>query len=145
VKARAMPSLQNPLTVAGGTAPAEDKTKHLKLLCTTGTGTGKGIVMREILHAALQRDDCTIITHNLQGPNNFATGGAWFDDYGRVICVWQWDAKTKALAVTCGSRGRRIGLSGVDPKSLDAELLRKRLPRLALEAAEKINGTRYEF
>jgi hypothetical protein len=86
-----------------------------------------------------------VITHSFAERDSLASGGTWFDDFGRVICKWIWNYEAKVLTVTCGSRGQRIELSRLDAQSLEAESLRNRLPRLAIEAAERTNDTRYDF
>jgi len=48
-----------PLALAGIAVPAEDETKHFKLLGTTGTG--KSTALRELLHGALARGDRAVI------------------------------------------------------------------------------------
>ncbi len=50
-----------PLTVAGVAVPFADEMKHFKMLGTTGTG--KSTVIRELLHAALQRGDRAVIAN----------------------------------------------------------------------------------
>lgn len=47
------------LTLAGLAVPAEDETKHFKLM--GATGTGKSTVMRELLDGALRRGDRAVI------------------------------------------------------------------------------------
>ena len=77
-------------------------------------------------------------THAFNDPSDFAKGGTWFGEYGRHFCKWSWDAAAKSLTVQRGARGKRIDLSGWDQHALGAEQLRKRLPALALEAANRI-------
>jgi hypothetical protein len=50
---------------------------------------------------------------------------------------------TGKLTVTCGTHGKRKTLPS-EMADLNAEQLRKRLPRLALGLAEQINVTKYE-
>ena len=52
-------STSRPLTMAGVAVPAEDETKHIKLMGTTGSG--KSTILREVLHAALSRGDRAVI------------------------------------------------------------------------------------
>jgi type IV secretory pathway TraG/TraD family ATPase VirD4 len=47
------------ITLAGVAVPAQDETKHFKLIGTTGTG--KSTAIREILHSALARSDRAVI------------------------------------------------------------------------------------
>jgi len=77
-------------------------------------------------------------THAFNDASDFAKGGTWFGDYRRHFCRWSWDAATKSLIVQRGARGKRIDLSGWDQHALSTEQLRKRLPELALEAANRI-------
>ena len=83
-------------------------------------------------------------THTFASDAGFAAGGTWFDDYGRKICSWIWDPSVRILTVECGSRGQKIDLSSFDKQNLSDEKLRKQLPTLAIEAAEKIKGTKYD-
>ena len=85
-----------------------------------------------------------MITHNFTSADD-VFGGTWFDDYGRVICKWEWNVETKSLTVVCGSAGRQFDLSGFDAQTLDKHHLRTRLPRLAIEAAEQVNSVRYDI
>jgi hypothetical protein len=82
-------------------------------------------------------------SHNFAGAKDSIVAGAWSDDNGEPICSWSWDPATGKLTVTCGTQGKRKTLpSGM--AELNAEQLRKRLPRLALSLAEQINASKYE-
>jgi hypothetical protein len=83
-------------------------------------------------------------THRFLDEVNYAEGGEWFDDYGRRICKWSWNADAKELSVQCGLNGRRKDLSQFDENSMSDEHLRERLPSLAIEIAEDIRGVTYE-
>jgi Type IV secretion-system coupling protein DNA-binding domain len=51
--------LSSEITLAGRLIPAQDETKHFKLIGTTGTG--KSTAIRELLHAAFLRGDRAVI------------------------------------------------------------------------------------
>jgi hypothetical protein len=85
------------------------------------------------------------ITHHFVDPEKFASGGAWKHDFGQVICTWSWDVAKKELTVTSGTHGKRFDLGQHGDQNFTEAKLRERLPRLAIEAAEKIHGTKYDF
>lgn len=83
------------------------------------------------------------ITHSFNNDANYTEGGNWFDDYGRRICQWQWDADTEILTVTCGIHGSNTDLKSFGEHQFTEENLKKRLPALAIETAGRINNTEY--
>jgi len=85
------------------------------------------------------------ITHKFKDSNDFTQGGEWFDDNGRRICEWAWDASTKKLNIKCGIHGRKIDLSKFEQQNLTEKSLNRTLPMLALETAEEINNIKYEL
>ena len=82
-------------------------------------------------------------SHNFANSKDSIVAGAWSDDNGEPICSWSWDPVTGKLIVICGTHGKRKTLPS-QMADLNAEQLRKRLPRLALSLAEQINVTKYE-
>jgi hypothetical protein len=84
------------------------------------------------------------ITHHFTDSSDFSKGGRWAADYGETICTWTWDAGARVISVRCGPRGKTYDLSGFDAHNRDAATLTKRLPQLALEAAEKITGKKFD-
>jgi hypothetical protein len=80
------------------------------------------------------------ISHKFKDANDFTQGGEWFDENGRSICEWAWDASTKKLNIKCGIHGKKIDLSKSEEKSLN-----RTLPMLALETAEEINNIKYDL
>jgi hypothetical protein len=84
------------------------------------------------------------ITHHFADASDFSKGGRRAAHYGETICTWTWDAAARAITVQCGPRGTTYDLSGFDAQNLDAAKLPERLPRLALEAAEKITGKKFD-
>ena len=85
------------------------------------------------------------VTHRFVDDKHPLQGGRWFDDYGRLICAWEWDLAERELTVTCGNCGRRIDLSQFSAEQLQPEALIARLPRLAIETAEQILDMKYDF
>jgi hypothetical protein len=77
-------------------------------------------------------------THAFNDPQDPANGGTWYDDYGRHICIWYWDADTKMVTVIRGTRGKHVNLSGIGEQLLTPEALREKLPRVAFEIAQRI-------
>ena len=71
-------------------------------------------------------------THAFKDPADPTKGGIWSGDYGIRICTWTWNGATNELAVTCGPRGKRRDLSGLDLRAVN---LWERLPQLALQMA----------
>jgi hypothetical protein len=82
-------------------------------------------------------------THNFANSKDSIVAGAWSDDNGEPICSWSWDPATGKLTVTFGTHDKRKTLPS-EMAQLNAEQLRKRLPRLALNLAEQISATKYE-
>jgi len=78
-------------------------------------------------------------THDFADSKDSIVAGAWSDDNGEPICSWSWDPATRKLTVTCGNHDKRKTLPS-EMVGLNAEQLRKRLPRLALGLAEQINA-----
>ena len=77
-------------------------------------------------------------THRFKNNANYAEGGYWNDEYGDKICEWEWDLNSRMLTVRCGFRGRKRDLSGFGVGQFTEEILKERLPRLALEIAEDL-------
>jgi hypothetical protein len=76
--------------------------------------------------------------HAFNDPKDPGKGGTWYDDHGRRLCIWYWDAGKKTVTVVRGMRGKRIDLSGIGDELLTPEELRKRFPKLAFRAAQRI-------
>ena len=85
------------------------------------------------------------ITHKFKDSNDFTQGGEWFDDNGRSICKWAWDASAKKLNIKCGIHGKKIDLSKSEQQKLTDKSLNRTLPMLALETAEEINNIKYDL
>ena len=85
------------------------------------------------------------VTHSFNNDSNYTEGGQWFHDYGQRICKWQWDVSTKTISVTCSINGSTLDLSEFGEQQLTDDKLTKKLPLLAIETAEKINNTKYDF
>jgi hypothetical protein len=77
-------------------------------------------------------------THTFNDPKDPSKGGTWFDDHGRRLCIWYWDAAQKTVTVVRGTHGKRIDLSGIGDELLTPEELRKRFPKLAFRTAQRI-------
>jgi hypothetical protein len=75
------------------------------------------------------------VEHSFNDSADPTKGGTWYDDYGRCICTWEWDADTKTVTVVQDVRGKRMDLS---EQFLTPEELREILPQLALETAQKL-------
>ena len=84
------------------------------------------------------------ITHYCVDASDFSKGGRWAAHYGETVCTWTWDAAARAITVRCDRQGKTYDLSQFDAENLDAAKLAEKLPRLALEAAEKIGGTEFD-
>ena len=84
-------------------------------------------------------------THSFNNDADYTDGGQWFDDFGRRICQWQWNVKSRELTVTCGSTGSKVDLSEFGDHQFTDEQLRERLPTLSIETAQRINNTTYDF
>lgn len=85
------------------------------------------------------------IAHCFTDDNDYTQGGRWIDDYGRLLCRWTWDTSSLELSVTSGSVGRRQDLSSLNKEWLTDTELRARLPRLAIELAERLKNTTYDL
>lgn len=85
------------------------------------------------------------LTHKFKDAKDFKQGGEWFDDNGRSICKWSWDASSKKLNVKCGIHGKKIDFSKFEQEKLTDKSLNRTLPMLALETAEEINNIKYEL
>jgi len=85
------------------------------------------------------------ITHRFNNTNDLEEGGMWFGDDGELICKWNWDRKSKMLDVRCGSWRSAKYLSRYGVRDFTDEKLKKRLPKLAIEAAERLNDTKYNL
>jgi hypothetical protein len=82
------------------------------------------------------------VTVHFNNENDIAAGGRWSDDYGKTICTWTYALKSREIEVRCGSVGRRQPLPTSDVAASD---LKDRLARLAIEIAEDLRGTKYDF
>ena len=78
------------------------------------------------------------ITHIFKNDADYSEGGYWTDDYGGKICEWKWNMDSRVLTVRCGFHGRERNLNGFGVRQFTEEILKKRLPRLALEIAEDL-------
>jgi hypothetical protein len=86
-------------------------------------------------------------THRFNHPNDPTQGGTWFGEHNKRICDWSWDAATKTVRVTRYIRGRyvrrkRTERINIGEQLLSPEELRERLPRLALETAQRMSKKR---
>jgi len=77
-------------------------------------------------------------THAFNDPKDPRKGGTWYDNSGRRLCIWYWDAAKKTVTVVRGMQGKRIELSGIADDLLTPEDLRKRFPKLVFRAAQRI-------
>ncbi len=84
-----------------------------------------------------------MITHHFNDNSDYTQGGKIADDYGPTICEWTWDSESRVIDVRCGLQGRRKDLSTFDPAWLTDDELRKRLPDVAKEIAEDIQGKKF--
>jgi len=76
-------------------------------------------------------------THRFHYESDPTKGGTWFGDRGVRICDWSWNGEKKILTVRQRMSGKQISLSGVDPESLNAQELGRRLSEAALEATQQ--------
>ena len=76
-------------------------------------------------------------SHSFNNEADFTEGGQWFNDQGRRICKWSWDAESKKIYVECGIDIYSRDLQSISDQNLTEEKLKERLPKLALELAEK--------
>jgi len=81
------------------------------------------------------------ITHRFKNNADYSEGGYWNGDYDGKICEWEWDVNSRVLTVCCGFSGRKRDLSGFGVRQFTEEILKKRLPRVALEIAEDLRAT----
>jgi len=84
-----------------------------------------------------------VITHRFNNERDLEKGGTWFGDDGELICKWNWDRKYRKLDVRCGSWRSAIDLSILGDHNCTDENLRKRLPKIAIQKAERLNDTKY--
>ena len=85
------------------------------------------------------------ITHRFNNTDDLEKGGMWFGDDGELICKWNWDRKSRKLDVRCGSWRSTNELSRYGERYFTDEKLKKRLPKLAIETAERLNDTKYDL
>ncbi len=85
------------------------------------------------------------ITHRFNNTDDLEKGGMWFGDDGELICKWNWDRKSRKLAVRCGSWRSAIDLSKFGERDMTDEKLKKRLPKIAIDKAERLNDTKYNL
>ncbi len=83
------------------------------------------------------------IIHRFNNTDDLEEGGMWFGDYGEPICKWNWDQKSRKLDVRCGSWRSAIDLSKFGERDMTDEKLKKRLPKMAIKKAERLNDTKY--
>jgi hypothetical protein len=83
-----------------------------------------------------------VIAHHFRDENDVAAGGQWVDDYGRSICEWTYAPTSRTIHVTCGPKGMSFPLPPTDDGSPG---LMNRLAKLAITAAEKIRGVKYDI
>jgi len=69
----------------------------------------------------------------------------WFGDDGELICKWNWDRKYRKLDVHCGTWRSAIDLSKYEDRNCTDERLKKRLPKMAIQKAERLNATKYDL
>ncbi len=84
------------------------------------------------------------ITHRFNNTGDLEKGGMWVGDFGKLICKWNWDRKSRKLDVRCGSWRSAIDLSKFAERNMTDEKLKKRLPRMAIKKAERLNDTKYD-
>ncbi len=84
------------------------------------------------------------ITRRFNNTDDLEEGGMWFGDYGELICKWNWHRKSRMLDVRCGSWRSAIDLSKYRERDMTDERLKKRLPKIALDKAERLNDTKYD-
>ncbi len=85
------------------------------------------------------------ITHRFNNTDDLEKGGMWFGDDGELICKWNWDRKSRMLDVRCGSCRSAKDLSRYGDREFTDKKLKKRLPKLAIETAERLNDTKYNL
>ncbi len=84
------------------------------------------------------------ITHRFNNTDDLEKGGMWFGDGGELICKWNWYRKSRKLDVRCGSWRSAIDLSKFGERYMTDENLKKRLPKIAIKKAERLNDTKYD-
>ncbi len=85
------------------------------------------------------------ITHRFNNERDLEEGGTWFGDDGELICKWNWHRKSRKLDVRCGSWRSAIELSRFGERYFTDEKLKKRLPKIAINTAERLNDTKYDL
>ncbi len=85
------------------------------------------------------------ITHRFNNTDDLEEGGMWFGDDGELICKWNWQRKSRKLDVRRGSWRSAIELSRFGERYFTDEKLKKRLPKMAIETAERLNDTQYDL
>jgi len=85
------------------------------------------------------------ITHRFNDTDDLEEGGMWFGDDGELICKWNWQRKSRKLDVRCGSWRSAIELSRFGERYFTDEKLKKRLPKIAIKTAERLNDTKYDL
>ncbi len=85
------------------------------------------------------------ISHRFINTDDLEEGGMWFGDDGELICKWNWQRKSRKLDVRCGSWRSAIELSRFGERYFTDEKLKKRLPKIAIKTAERLNDTKYDL
>jgi len=85
------------------------------------------------------------ITHRFNNTDDLEKGGMWFGDDGELICKWNWDRKSRKLDVRCGSWRSAIDVRKFGERDMTDERLKKRLPKMAIKKAERLNDTKYDL
>jgi hypothetical protein len=82
-----------------------------------------------------------MLTHHFaETEDRSIKSGWWAGHYGEKLCTWMWDSETKILEVRCGDRVDRVPVVRFDGYAQ----LRKDLPLLAREAAERLRGEKFK-
>ncbi len=84
------------------------------------------------------------ITHRFNNTDDVEKGGTWFGNDGELICKWNWHRKSRKLDVRCGSWRSAINLGNYPDRDFTDEKLKKRLPKIAIEKAERLLDTKYD-
>ena len=84
------------------------------------------------------------ITHRFNNTDDVEEGGMWFGDNGELICKWNWYRKSRKLDVRCGSWHSAMDLGKFGDRDMTDEKLKKRLPKMAIKKAERLNATKYD-
>ena len=85
------------------------------------------------------------ITHRFNDTDDLEEGGMWFGDGGELICKWNWHRKSRKLDVRCGSWHSTIGLNKFGEREFTDKKLKKKLPKMAIKTAERLNDTKYDL